>query len=400
MVYKPAYSTPQPARDIYVHPVAPTPAPATTDQSAPPPTPRPGGFKPAYAGPPRHQPTPNDLHPEEQGWLSPSAWGNWASRNASENWQKASTAKGSDWANSALDDVTMGGADWAQHLYTGEPTESIRARTAASQAALGPLASNTLAAGSWALGPGKFIKPIVGAARLARMGGLGAAALEGSIYSGGSALGHGEHDVGIVAKDTAEGAVGGVAGRALGEGVIAPIVRRVKDYVKGYPGRPGDTVYGGARTDLATDPDAAAPAIQTDAARQQAFQTPGTDEYKALERVKQYAGTSTEPGWAAKAGGMLTGDVAGAIAGKLPNVPLLSDAITAGGAWTGKNVINPIARTANTWDRNVSVNNALDELYRTQMGAPVTGSTVNWSDFGRGFGTTAGRTDLPYYQQP
>ena len=395
MVYKPAYSTPAPnlssGRDVYVHPNPP---------DTPVITPRPGGYAPAYSGPPRHQATADTPHPDEVGWTSPSAWGNWLSRNASENWQKASTAKGADWANSALDDVSLGTADWAQHLYTGEPTEAIRARTAASQAALGPIASNTLAAGSWALGPGKFIKPIVGAARLARIGGLGAAAIEGGAYGAGSAVGHGEHDVGIVAKDTAEGIAGGAAGRVIGEGVVAPIVRNVKNFVKGYPGRAADPVYGGARTDLATNPDTAAPAIQTDAAAQQAFAKPGSPEYDALERVKQYAGTSVEPGWAAKTAGLLTGDAAGAVAGKLPQVPLLSDAVTAAGAWTGKNVINPIAKTANTWDRNVNVNNALDDLYRTQMGSPVSGSTVNWSDFARGFGTTGGRTDLPYYQQP
>ena len=63
----------------------------------------------------------------------PESWADWTKRQASENWQKASTASGMDWGRSALDDASMGFAAPIQGYLTGENTDDIRKRYAASQ---------------------------------------------------------------------------------------------------------------------------------------------------------------------------------------------------------------------------------------------------------------------------
>ena len=168
-----------------------------------------------------------------------------------------------DYGNAALDDVSFGGADYAQSLKTGENLQDIRSRTANSQAALGPMGPivNAMTYAIPGTGemkmvatPGKFIGKA--AQYLApKIGRYGAAAAEGGTASALSSIGHqaGDPD-GIdalkVAKDTAKGAAGGVVFQGAGD-VTAPAIQRVGTYVTGKPGTGGEQWPGGTNCAIA-----------------------------------------------------------------------------------------------------------------------------------------------------
>jgi hypothetical protein len=91
------------------------------------------------------------IHPQPADLSRPQSWRDWAT--------KAYSPTGTDYSNAALDDLSMGSADYGQSKLTGENIDAIRARTARSQAALGPMGPIVNAA-TYVAGPGKILGPL------------------------------------------------------------------------------------------------------------------------------------------------------------------------------------------------------------------------------------------------
>ena len=176
------------------------------------------------------------VNPQAANLDRPQTWRDWVTKTYSPN--------ASDVGRAALDDVTFGFADPTRAYLTGENVADLRARTADSQAALGPMGA-VINAGTYAL-PGGVVAKGLGAVGKAgkvagALGRYGAGAVEGGAASGTSSLGHqvGEHvDPLKIAEDTAKGAAFGVGGQIIGDAAAAA-ARNVSNYVRGSPGRKG-----------------------------------------------------------------------------------------------------------------------------------------------------------------
>lgn len=324
------------------------------------------------------------FHPQPANLDRPQTWRDWVTKTYAPTPQ--------DYGNAALDDISFGGADLAQAKLGGGNLADIRARTANSQAALGPMGPivNALTYAIPGTGemkmvatPGKFIGKA--AQYLApKVGRYGAAAAEGGTASALSSIGHqaGNPD-GIdalqVAKDTAKGAAGGVLFQGAGD-VTAPAIQRVGTYVTGKPGTGGEQWPGGTNwRDRATnDPDS----VRADAAAQQALLPADDPAQPALAKVQGALAQSTDPGYAAH----LTQGLVGAGAAKFgvgDHIdPFLSMAgVGSVGALTSKLVGNPAATAINTFDRNTNLGQSFDQLYPALTGnkAAVT-DTSGWAN--------------------
>jgi hypothetical protein len=155
----------------------------------------------------------------------PESWKDWTVRQLAENWRKASTARAADWGRAAADDISMGFSAPVEAYFTDEDVNKVRARNAAAQDALGPIASTALAAGTYAVGPGKFLGPLAGAAKLGR---LAAAGIEGAAAGGISGYGHGERDIDKLYGDALLSGTIGVGGATLGNAIAAPGLARAR----------------------------------------------------------------------------------------------------------------------------------------------------------------------------
>ena len=320
------------------------------------------------------------FHPQPANLDRPQTWRDWVTKTYAPTPQ--------DYGNAALDDVSFGTADLAQSGVTGENLQDIRARTANSQAALGPMGP-IVNAMTYAIPgggevkalatPGKFIGKA--AQSLApKIGRYGAAAAEGGTASALSSIGHqaGNPD-GIdalqVAKDTAKGAAGGVLFQGAGD-VTAPAIQRVGTYVTGKPGT------GAEQWDWRTRAAAGDPTLPAEVATQQAVLPADHPAQPALAKVQGALAQTTDPGYAAH----LTQGLVGAGAAKLgvgDHIdPFLSMAGAGSvGALTSKLVGNPAATAINTFDRNTNLGQSFDQLYPALTGnkAAVT-DTSGWAN--------------------
>ena len=320
------------------------------------------------------------IHPQAANLDRPQTWRDWVTKTYSPT--------ATDFGNSALDDISFGGADYAQSKLTGENLQDIRARTANSQAAMGPMGP-VLNAATYAVPgggeakllatPGKFIGK--GAQLLApKIGRYGAAAAEGGTASALSSIGHQAGDPnGIdalkVAKDTGKGIAGGVVFQGLGD-VTAPAIQRVGNYVTGKPGT------GAEQWDWRTRAAAGDPTLPAEVATQQAVLPADHPAQPALAQTRGALAQTTDPGYAAH----LTQGLVGAGAAKLgvgDHIdPFLSMAGTGGiGALTSKVVGNPVATAINTFDRNTNLGQSFDQLYPALTGNKAsTTDTSGWAN--------------------
>lgn len=320
------------------------------------------------------------IHPQAANLDRPQTWRDWVTKTYSPT--------ATDFGNAALDDVSFGGADYAQSKITGEPIGDIRARTANSQAAMGPMGP-VLNAATYAVPgggevkmlatPGKYIGKA--AQYLApKIGRYGAAAAEGGTAAATSSIGHQVGDPnGIdalkVAKDTAKGVAGGVLFQGAGD-VTAPAIQRVGTYVTGKPGT------GAEQWDWRTRAAAGDPTLPAEVATQQAVLPADHPAQPALAKTQGALAQTTDPGYAAH----LTQGLVGAGAAKLgigehidPALSMLG--VGSLGALTSKVVGNPLATGINTFDRNINVGQSMDQLYPALTGnkASVT-DTSGWAN--------------------
>jgi hypothetical protein len=305
------------------------------------------------------------FHPQDADLDRPQTWRDWLTKTYSPSAKQVGTA--------ALDDASLGGADYLQSKITGENVDNIRARTADAQAALGPMAPvvNALTyaipgggEAKLALTPGKYIGKAVQLTS-PYVGRYGAAATEGAIANAASSLGHqagDDIDYMKLGKDTAWGAAGGVGGQTVGD-ALADVTRRVGNYVTGAPGRSGEQQWDW-RTRAASGP-AGTDSVRANIAAEQALRPPDDPAQPALAKTQEALGQSTEPGYGAHLAQGVTGATAAALGA--PHDPgAITAALTGGlgvGALTSKVVGNPIAQGINTVDRNINVGQSLDQLY-------------------------------------
>ena len=322
------------------------------------------------------------LHPQAANLDRPQTWRDWVTKTYSPTAQ--------DFGNAALDDVTFGGADYAQAKLGGGNLADIRARTANSQAALGPMGPilNALTYAIPGTGEMKMVatpgKLIHGAAELADVGRYGTAAIEGGTAGALSSVGHQAGDPnGIdalkVAKDAGKSAVGGVLFQGAGD-VTAPVIQRVGTYVTGKPGVGGEQWPGGTNwRDRAASGD---PTLPDDIDLYQKTLPPDDPAQPALSKTKNAFDQSVDPGRGFQA--VQAGTALGAGALGLHEGLNLAESITPGGVagFTTRNIGEPIARGINTYDRNINVGQSMDQLYPALTGnKPSVTDTSGWANF-------------------
>ena len=325
------------------------------------------------------------FHPQAADLTRDQTWRDWATKTYSPSM--------TDVGNAALDDVSMGTADWAQSKATGQDLDTIRQRTAASQKALGPMGpilnaatyvipgtgEGKIAAKLGWLGAGKALgkvaeitKPVIGK--------VGAAATEGSLASGLSSAGHqlgtnetwgdeGEN----VAADMTKGAIFGTGGHYVGTGIrnIAdiPAVRNVADYVNSNPGR-GST-YGTIRTASNMGAD-----VRADIAAEHAF---APDPAKAgLQAAQDAASMSTAPGPVGKAA-MSAADYATRLASSHVIGPF--GWFARGPAEWASGKVGDAVTAINQHAKNQAVQAGLDQAIRDSTGQRLTVNTSGFPDF-------------------
>lgn len=311
------------------------------------------------------------FHSQPADLSRPQTWRDWFTRTYNPSVKDVGSA--------ALDDVSMGTADAVQSLATGESIDAIRKRTAASQAALGPLGPiiNAATYVTPGIGAGRYLGPLA-KKTAGTLGRYGAAGLEGAGASGLSSVGHqvgGDIDLAKVGGDAALGAAAGVGGQAVGD-VTAPVVRYVADYVTGKPGRGGTGPIAEewrARQSVGQD-------IHPEVTRMRQSTVPGSAEDIALTNLQNSLIMSTNPGAIAKTikgagilgAGALGWQHGGGAIGGLFGLGSAREAIP--------KVVDPIARGINQWDRNIRVNQSLDRLYPvTGLSSPTT-NVEPWAD--------------------
>jgi hypothetical protein len=328
----------------------------------------------------------NVFHPKPADLSRPQTWTDWMTKTYSPTAYDVGT--------SALDDVSMGSADWLQSKATGEDVGKIRARTADAQAAMGP-AGPLLNAVTYAvpgggeakalnvaraLTPGKYLGK---AAEVASpyIGKYGAAATEGAIASGASSAGHqlgSDDDLSTIAENVGEdmtkGAVFGVGGQAVGRGLQrvgdTGAVRRVADYVKGNPGRAEDPYFGSIRTASNMGADVGNDLINEIVQRPQ-----GDPMQPGLSSAYTASQQSVEPGPMAKA----TANAA-RYGAKMAEVHALGPVgwlMDSPGNWIQRKVENA-AVNSNLRARNAAVQGGLDQAAATGPQGPLTYDTRSW----------------------
>jgi hypothetical protein len=317
------------------------------------------------------------LHPQPANLSRPQTWRDWAT--------KTYDPSAKDVGSAALDDASFGFADPIQSYATGEDVNAIRARTAQSQAAMGP-AGPLVNALTYAVPGGGEVKALATpgkylgkAAQLTRpyLGRYGAAATEGGAATALSAVGHGDEDPISVGEKAVLGAGIGTGGQVVGD-VTGAAIRRVADYVQGLPGR-GVTPTSSPLEDLRQRA-LSGEDVRPEIAAHQSAEVPGSPEHTALGNINQALGQSTEPGVGAnilKQGGAGTAGYLG-----LQSPLGWWGAVTgAGSAETlGGKVIDPIARGVNTIDRQINVNQAFDQAYPAFGAASPTTNLQPWAD--------------------
>ena len=316
------------------------------------------------------------FHPQAADLSRPQTWRDWATKTYSP------TAK--DFGNAALDDASMGAADYIQAGYGGEDVDKIRQRTAASQTALGPMGP-VVNALTYILptGEAKILAPTKYLAKLApKIGKTGAAAAEGA---GASALSSAGHQLGSnetwsdeaenVAADATKGAIFGTGGHYVGTGIrnIAdiPAVRNVADYVNSNPGR-GST-YGTIRTASNMGAD-----VRSDIGAEQAFAPPPDPAAAGLRAAQDAASMSTAPGPVGKAA-MTAADYAARLASSHVIGPF--GWLMKGPAEWASGKVGDAVTAINEHAKNQAVQAGLDQAVRDSTGKRLTVNTSGFPDF-------------------
>lgn len=317
------------------------------------------------------------FHPQAANLDRPQTWRDWVTKTYSPTAQ--------DFGNAALDDVSFGGADYAQAKLGGGNLQDIRARTANSQAALGPMGPivNALTYAIPGTGEMKMVatpgKLINAGAKLANTGRYGTAAIEGGTAAALSSVGHQAGDPnGIdplkVAKDAGYGVVGGAVLQGLGD-VTAPAVQRVSNYVTGKGGT------GSEAWDWRTRAAAGDPTLPAEVATQQAVLPADHPAQPALAKTQSALAQSTDPGTGFTATQGAAALTAGALG--LHEGMNFGESVTPGGiaGLTTRYVGEPMARGVNRFDRNINVGQSMDQLYPALTGnkASVT-DTSGWAN--------------------
>ena len=313
-------------------------------------------------------------NPQAANLSRPQTWRDWAT--------KTYDPSARDVGNAALDDVSFGTADWAQSKLTGENVANIRARTADSQAAMGPAGPILNAATYMVPGAGvaKGLEAAGAAGKVAgALGRYGAAALEGGTANAASSVGHqlgGYIDPIKVGTDAVIGAGFGVGGQTAGD-LAAAAVRNVSNYVRGSPGRSGE------QWNWRTRAAAGDPTLPDEISLQQGIFAPDDPAQPALAKTQAALAQSTDPGGLAHAvyGGA---GALGTYMGVPPDYALLGGAfggLTAGGI-SKKMLGSPGAQMLNTADRNINVGQSLDQLYPALYGPQKTPAldTSGWAN--------------------
>jgi hypothetical protein len=308
------------------------------------------------------------FHPQPADLSRPQTWRDWGTKTYSPT-----VAQG---GRAALDDVSFGGADWARSKLTGENIADLRAQTADAQAALGPMGPVINAATYMAPGaPGRLISK--GAGKLASVvGRYGAAAAEGGAASGVSSAVHqggaDTFDLDKVLEDTAKGVALGTVAQGVGD-VTAPAVQRVGDYVTGKPGAGSE--QWNWRTRAATGD----PTLPNDVSLHQAVLPPDHPAQPGLAKLQGALAQSTEPGVVADAATGATGFGVNYALGGADNAAANWISATAPAALS-RLTVNPAAKTLNTYDRNINVGQALDQLYPALYPKASTTNVSGWAD--------------------
>ena len=300
------------------------------------------------------------VNPQDANLNRPQTWRDWVTKTYNPSLH--------DVGNATLDDASFGTADWVQSKATGENIANIRARTADSQAAMGPMGPvvNALTYAVPGAGVAKGLEAAGVAGKVAaNVGRYGVGAIEGGTANAASSAGHqlgGYIDPLKVGKDALIGAGFGVGGQAAGD-LAAGAVRNVSNYVRGSPGR------GGEQWDWRTRAAAGDPTVQSDIAISQATLPPDHPAQPALANTQAALNQSVEPGRMADAvyGGA---GALGTYMGVPPDYALLGGAfggLTAGGI-SKKMLGSPGAKAVNTLDRNINVGQSLDQLYPALYG--------------------------------
>ena len=295
----------------------------------------------------------------------PESWADWTKRQAAANWQKASTASGMDWGRSALDDASMGFAAPIQGYLTGENTDDIRKRYAASQDALGPIASTGLSAATYALGPGKYVLgPLAGAAKLGK---LATAGIEGGMAGLTSGYGHGERDADKLFSDTLYSGAAGVGGAAIAKAINAPGLAKARADDPNFGTGTNYNLRARAKAGEDIGPD-----VQTIASRL----PPGDPTLPGLSDTWDATQRSTEPGKIVKGVSWATQPAARLVNAHFWGVPgfFMSPGTDAGDAVTS------IARQINQSSKNAAIQRGLDTATEADIGKPLytSPSWTNW----------------------
>ena len=324
------------------------------------------------------------FHPQPANLDRPQTWRDWVTKTYSP------TAR--DYGNAALDDVSFGTADLAQAKLTGGNLADIRARTANSQAALGPMGPivNALTYAIPGTGEMKMVatpgKLINAGAKLANAGRYGTAAIEGGVASGLSSAGHqagdqnGPNWTGIdpvkVGWDTVKGAALSPVVQAGGD-LTAPAIQRVGTYVTGKPGVGGEQWPGGTnwRDQAASDPDA----VRANAAAQQALLPADDPAQPALSKAQGALAQSTDPGIVAHG---VTGLGSWGASHYLGADDATQAILGVASPFASKYFVNKPAEMINTADRNINVGQSMDQLYPALTGnKPSVTDTSGWANF-------------------
>jgi hypothetical protein len=297
------------------------------------------------------------FHPQPADLSRPQTWRDWATKTYSPT--------ATDYGNAALDDVSMGSADYLQAGYGGGDLAAIRARTAASQAALGPMGPIVNAA-TYVAGPGKLLGPLAAIGKGAKAGvKAGRAALEGF---GAGAISSEGHDLGSdksqaeravdAAKQGAESAVVGVTGNWVGRGT-AKVLQPAFDAAQGAPGRAGDPVFSELRKGSARGEDIS-PDVQW-------FQdTYGHDMSPVLDAQKIGTGPISD---LTRKSANYAGRVA---ASHISPMSWISNKPGEIGEWAHDAVMDRV--------RNYATQKAFDQVYPNVAGSPLHGDTSGWTN--------------------
>jgi hypothetical protein len=300
------------------------------------------------------------FHPQAADLSHPQSWRDWATKTYSPT--------ATDYGNAALDDVSMGSADYGQSKLTGENVAAIRARTAASQAALGPMGPIVNAA-TYVAGPGKILGPLAAIGKGAKAGvKAGRAGVEA--FGAGAASSEG-HDLGSdkdqttrawdAAKEGAETVPFGVAGNWAGRGT-AKVFQSGFDSAQGAPGRAGDPWFGDMRKASAQGQDIS-PAVQ------QFQQDTGYDMSPVTDAQKIGTGPLTD---LTRKGANLAGRVAATHVPGVGQMSWFSSKPGELGEWAHDKVVDRI--------RNYATQKAFDQVYPNVAGSPLHADTSGWSN--------------------